>query len=92
MKVTLARLVAMHIEQGLSPSEASKKALQHMHNRVSGSGGVIVLDARGRVGVHHTTNLMSWARIGGIDPDDVIKPDDVVEYGTNVTNPLKENI
>nr|XP_002121188.1 isoaspartyl peptidase/L-asparaginase [Ciona intestinalis] len=92
MKVNLARLIAMHVEHGLSPTAATTKALNHMRRRVTGNGGAISVDARGRIGVQHSTNHMTWARIGGMRNDDETPSNNVVEYGSNQTNGRQEKI
>ena len=47
-KVCLARTVLHHLESGKDPEEAGAASLSYMYRKVSGSGGVIVLDKEGR--------------------------------------------
>ena len=47
-KVCLARTVIHHLESGKDPEEAGAASLSYMYRKVSGSGGVIVLDKEGR--------------------------------------------
>ncbi len=59
MRVVLAKhavdLLAHH-----APSSAARVAIEHMGERVSGSGGCIVLDRSGRVGFFHNTPHMAF--------------------------------
>ena len=47
-KVVLAHAVTAGLRCGLGPAEAASQALGHMHERVGGAGGVIVVDNQGR--------------------------------------------
>ncbi|CAH2248887.1 isoaspartyl peptidase L-asparaginase [Pelobates cultripes] len=61
MRVTLARLILHHIEQGMSPEEASDTALDYMKTRVNSIGGVIVVNHKGEWAAKFSTKQMSWA-------------------------------
>ncbi|KAG9275399.1 isoaspartyl peptidase/L-asparaginase [Astyanax mexicanus] len=61
MKVTLSRLILFHMEQGKSPEEASDMALTYMKERVSGLGGVVVVDPKGTWAARFSSLQMSWA-------------------------------
>uniref|UniRef100_A0A7M4F2X8 Isoaspartyl peptidase/L-asparaginase n=1 Tax=Crocodylus porosus TaxID=8502 RepID=A0A7M4F2X8_CROPO len=63
MKVVLARLILYHMEQGLSPEEASDTALNCMKTRVGGLGGVIVVSSSGDWAARFSTKQMSWATV-----------------------------
>ena len=41
--------MVQNIESGASPEQAAKEGLDYMYRRVGGSGGVITLDAEGRL-------------------------------------------
>ncbi|XP_078504158.1 isoaspartyl peptidase/L-asparaginase [Lissotriton helveticus] len=69
MKVTLARLVLYHMEQGMSSEDASDTALNYMKTRVDGFGGVIVVNNSGDWAARFSTNQMSWAAV----KDDVLQ-------------------
>ena len=61
---------------GKSPSSAAAEALLYMSQRVQGNGGAIVVNARGELGHHFTTERMAWASLRdgtlkyGINPGD----------------------
>ncbi|XP_028324296.1 isoaspartyl peptidase/L-asparaginase [Gouania willdenowi] len=61
LKVTLARLIVSHIEQGKSVSDASQLSLQYMGERVHGAGGSIVVSPSGQWAATFTTERMAWA-------------------------------
>ncbi|XP_025072752.1 isoaspartyl peptidase/L-asparaginase isoform X2 [Alligator sinensis] len=63
MKVVLARLILYHMEQGMSPEEASDTALNCMKTRVGGLGGVIVVSNSGDWAARFSTKQMSWATV-----------------------------
>ncbi|XP_064412610.1 isoaspartyl peptidase/L-asparaginase isoform X2 [Latimeria chalumnae] len=63
MKVTLARLILFHMEQGMSPTQAADTALAYMQARVRGRGGVIVVNSTGDWAARFTTKQMSWAAV-----------------------------
>ncbi|XP_069000176.1 isoaspartyl peptidase/L-asparaginase [Embiotoca jacksoni] len=79
LKVTLARLILSHIEQGKSVSEASQVSLQHMGDRVRGAGGAIVVSPSGQWAATFTTERMAWAAVEqdvlwfGLDPNERVK-------------------
>ncbi|HXZ26496.1 MAG TPA: isoaspartyl peptidase/L-asparaginase [Terriglobales bacterium] len=61
MKLVLARWAADHTEDGNSPEEAAWRAVKLLETRLNGHGGIILVDARGRVGIAHNTPRMAWA-------------------------------
>ncbi|MBN3270994.1 ASGL1 asparaginase, partial [Polyodon spathula] len=73
MKVTLARLILFHMEQGKSPEQATDEALQYMGKRVHGAGGAIVVSPDGKWAARFTTERMAWASI----------KEDTLSYGLN---------
>ncbi|XP_068184132.1 isoaspartyl peptidase/L-asparaginase [Antennarius striatus] len=74
LKVTLARLILLHVEQGKSVAESSQWALQYMADRVHGAGGCIVVNRSGQWAATFTTKRMAWAAVDhdglwyGLDP------------------------
>ena len=61
MKLVLAKWTADRVEQGMAPQEAAQQALYYLKSRLNGHGGMIVVDARGRIGLAHNTPRMAWA-------------------------------
>ncbi|XP_029306361.1 isoaspartyl peptidase/L-asparaginase isoform X2 [Cottoperca gobio] len=61
MKVTLARLILFHVEQGQSVEAASDLGLAFMKSRVHGLGGVVTVDPQGRWAARFSSLQMSWA-------------------------------
>ncbi|XP_057704950.1 isoaspartyl peptidase/L-asparaginase [Corythoichthys intestinalis] len=63
LKVTLARLILSHVEQGKSVEVASKISLKYMGERVRGAGGAIVVSPIGQWASTFTTERMAWAAV-----------------------------
>ncbi|XP_061601224.1 isoaspartyl peptidase/L-asparaginase [Cololabis saira] len=63
LKVTLARLILSHVEQGKSVADASKLALKYMGDRVQGGGGAVVVSPSGQWAATFTTQRMAWAAV-----------------------------
>ena len=61
MKLVLSKWTADRVEQGTVPQEAAQRALYYLKSRLQGHGGIILLDARGRVGIANNTPRMAWA-------------------------------
>jgi beta-aspartyl-peptidase (threonine type) len=61
MKVTLARRVCESVEKGADPTEATRIAINYLAQRVSGLGGLICLDNKGRSGYFFNTPRMAVA-------------------------------
>jgi len=61
MKLVLAKWAADRVASGSMPEWVAKEAINHLESRVSGHGGIILLDARGRFGITHNTPRMAWA-------------------------------
>ncbi|XP_038593213.1 isoaspartyl peptidase/L-asparaginase [Micropterus salmoides] len=61
MKVTLARLILFHMEQGQSVKAANEKALAYMKSRVGGMGGVVTVDPQGHWDASFSSLQMAWA-------------------------------
>src|ERR1700728_1965364 len=60
MKLVLAKWTADRVESGITPDEAARQALYYLKSRLNGHGGIIVVDARGRIGIAHNTPRMAW--------------------------------
>ncbi|XP_074502466.1 isoaspartyl peptidase/L-asparaginase [Sebastes fasciatus] len=82
LKVTLARLILSHIEQGKSVADSSQLSLQYMGDRVRGAGGAIVVSLSGEWAATFTTERMAWAAVDK----------DVLWYGLEPKERLKEQL
>jgi beta-aspartyl-peptidase (threonine type) len=65
MKLVLAKWTADRVETGMAPQEAAQHALYYLKTRLNGHGGIIIVDARGRIGMVHNTPRMAWALYEG---------------------------
>jgi len=60
MKLVLAKWAADQVANGKTPQQATDDAIALLHRRLGGHGGMIVLDAKGRIGIAHNTPRMAW--------------------------------
>lgn len=67
VRVTMTRFCVDRLRAGESAAAAAWAAVDELGERVGGSGGIICVDAAGRVGLAHNTPRMSWAwgTVGG---------------------------
>ncbi|XP_031679405.1 isoaspartyl peptidase/L-asparaginase-like [Oncorhynchus kisutch] len=82
MKVTLARLILFHMEQGCSAEAAADEALAYMKDRVGGLGGVLVVDHQGEWSVRFSSLQMAWAAA----------QQQTLHYGLNTGEHFTQNI
>ncbi|XP_030234443.1 isoaspartyl peptidase/L-asparaginase [Gadus morhua] len=61
LKVTLARLIIFHIEQGKEVEDAVALSLRYMDERVHSGGGAIAVSPSGQWAATFTTERMAWA-------------------------------
>lgn len=61
MKLVLAKWAADRVAAGNIPEWAAAEAISYLKSRVSGHGGIILLDNQGRFGIAHNTPRMAWA-------------------------------
>ena len=61
MKLVLAKWAADRVQSGNLPEWAAKEAMNYLKQRLNGHGGIILLDAQGRLGIAHNTPRMAWA-------------------------------
>lgn len=61
MKLVLAKWAADRVRSGAPPQQAAVEAIAYLKSRLTGHGGIIVLDAQGRLGLAHNTPRMAWA-------------------------------
>ena len=60
MKLVLAKWAADRVAAGNLPEWVAAEAINYLHSRVNGHGGMILLDAKGRFGIAHNTPRMAW--------------------------------
>jgi L-asparaginase / beta-aspartyl-peptidase len=61
LRVCLARAATNLTAAGVPPEDAARAAVATMGARVGGSGGVILVDRLGRLGLARNTRTMTWA-------------------------------
>ncbi len=61
MKLVLAKWAADRVASGNLPQWVADEAMNYLKSRVNGHGGIILLDAKGRVGIAYNTPRMAWA-------------------------------
>ena len=62
MRLCLCHLAVMEMGHGTPAPEVASKAVDHLAKRVGGSGGVILIDAKGVPAAAWNTSFMSWAK------------------------------
>lgn len=60
MKLVLGKWATDRVELGRSPEQAAPDAIQYLHARLGGHGGMILLGPDGRYGFAHNTPRMAW--------------------------------
>ena len=65
MKLVLGKWAVDRVEAGAAPQEAASAAIRRLHTRLQGHGGIILLDAQGRMGLAHNTPGMAWGVADG---------------------------
>lgn len=60
MKLVLGKWAADRVAGGVPPQQAASEAISYLRQRLSGHGGIIVLDTQGRLGIAHNTPRMAW--------------------------------
>jgi len=68
MRGCLARAVVDLMRDGMAADQAARRAIEVFGRRVDGSGGVVVVDCRGRPGMSFNTRTMSHAVARAGDP------------------------
>jgi beta-aspartyl-peptidase (threonine type) len=61
MKLVLGKWAADHVASGPTPQQAAEEALRYLNARLNAHGGIIIVDAKGRIGLAHNTPRMAWA-------------------------------
>jgi beta-aspartyl-peptidase (threonine type) len=67
----MAKTAVDHLCAGASPSEAARRAVQTLGERVGGQGGIIVVSPRGDIGVAFNTERMSRAYQDAAHPEPI---------------------
>ncbi|MBI2681840.1 MAG: isoaspartyl peptidase/L-asparaginase [Acidobacteriales bacterium] len=65
MKLVLAKWAADRVQAGHDPQASANSAIQMLQRRLSGHGGMIVVDTLGRYGIAHNTPRMAWGVADG---------------------------
>lgn len=61
MKLVFAKWATDRVTAEVGPREVAPASIRYLYSRLSGHGGIILLDRRGRIGVAHNTPRMAWA-------------------------------
>ena len=61
MKIVISKQVSDFVASGLSAQKSCEAAIALLTERVNGSGGLIAIDVRGRIGAAFNTEAMPWA-------------------------------
>ena len=60
MKLVLGKWAVDRVGAGASPQAAAQAAISHLHGRLGGHGGIILLGPDRRIGIAHNIPLMAW--------------------------------
>ena len=60
MKLVLGKWAVDRVLASATPQEAAVDAIEYLFARLGGYGGIILMDAQGRVGLAHNTPGMAW--------------------------------
>ena len=60
MKLVLGKWAVDRVAAGNAPQHAAQAAIDYLYSRLSGHGGIILLDPEGNIGVAHNTPRMAW--------------------------------
>jgi beta-aspartyl-peptidase (threonine type) len=63
IRVTLARFAVDRLADGMDPMQAAREAIADLARKTQGDGGLILVDAQGRIGYAHNTAVMSCATV-----------------------------
>jgi beta-aspartyl-peptidase (threonine type) len=64
IRVGLAKSASDAMRAGTLPEQAARAAIQMLAGRVQGTGGLILIDRAGRLGLARNTSSMTWAAEG----------------------------
>jgi beta-aspartyl-peptidase (threonine type) len=60
MKLVLGKWAVDRVANGSAPELATRQAMDYLHRRLGGHGGIILLGPDGRFGIAHNTPAMAW--------------------------------
>jgi beta-aspartyl-peptidase (threonine type) len=63
MRLCLAKTACEWMRTGMHPEDAARATVQLLYDRAEGTGGTILVDPRGRIGLARTTGAMTWAAL-----------------------------
>lgn len=66
MKLVLGKWAVDRVRAGAAPQAAAQDAIEYLHRRLHGHGGIILLGPDGRIGVAHNTPRMAWAVVSRV--------------------------
>ncbi|MBI5379830.1 MAG: isoaspartyl peptidase/L-asparaginase [Nitrospirae bacterium] len=61
IRSTLTREAVRYVEEGMTPQQAASRAIQRLKRVGQGTGGIVVLDRKGRAGAAFNTGALTWA-------------------------------
>jgi len=64
MKLVLGKWAVDKVASGVAPDQAAQGAIDYLHTRLGGHGGIILLGPDGRFGIAHNTPGMAWGVAG----------------------------
>lgn len=68
MKLVLGKWAVDRVADGFAPGRSAQDAIDYLHRRLNGHGGIILLGPDGRYGIAHNTPRMAWgvSNAGGV--------------------------
>jgi beta-aspartyl-peptidase (threonine type) len=69
LRTTLGKMGVDEMRHGLDPESAARRVIEHLSNRVGATGGIILVDAMGRIGLARSTPSMAWGAAWQGGPD-----------------------
>jgi beta-aspartyl-peptidase (threonine type) len=61
LRTCLSKVAVDEIRRGVSPEQAARWAMEHLSNRVGATGGIILIDPKGNIGLARSTPSMAWS-------------------------------
>jgi beta-aspartyl-peptidase (threonine type) len=71
LRTCLGKMAVDEMRHGIDPESAARRAIEHLSNRVGSTGGIILVDSLGRVGLARSTPSMAWGAAWQGGPDAV---------------------